>query len=131
MAYLPDAKKFDQDVARETRGEHLRNNEDIRRQRRFQHDGHIRCVEQFNGIRATLTTESVRFDRNLNAESLEVDDHCKNNDGSNEIHNIRQSVPPKCLSQRPPLIVPREQQMEKGHNGTLKLGSSPCIDSRR
>ena len=32
MAYLPDAKKFDQDVARETRGEHMGNDEDVRRQ---------------------------------------------------------------------------------------------------
>ena len=32
MAYLPDAKKFDQDVAREMRGEHMRNDEDVRRQ---------------------------------------------------------------------------------------------------
>jgi len=39
MAYLPDAQKFDQDVARETRGEHMRNDEDVRRQCRFQHDG--------------------------------------------------------------------------------------------
>ena len=32
MAYLPDAKKFDQDVAWEMRGEHMRNDEDVRRQ---------------------------------------------------------------------------------------------------
>jgi hypothetical protein len=86
--YLPNAEDLNKEVAGETRREHLRDDEHIRRQRRLQHDRHVRGIEELDGVRSPLTTELVALDGDLDAESLEVDDDGKNNDSREQAHNV-------------------------------------------
>lgn len=50
MTYLPDTKKFDEKIAGETSREHLRDDEDVRCQRGFEHDGHVGGIEELDGV---------------------------------------------------------------------------------
>ncbi len=58
----------------ETGGEHLGDNEYIGGESALKHDGHVRGVEELDGVGTTLTAEAVALDGDLNAEALEVDD---------------------------------------------------------
>ena len=75
-----------------------------------------------------MSAELVTLDGDLDAESLEVDDDGKDNDGREQAHNIRQPLPPESLAQRTAFIVPREQEVEHGDNGTLELGPTADVD---
>ena len=105
---LPNTKHLNKQVARETRSEHLRDDENVRGQSRLQHDGHVRGVEQLDGVGTTLATESVALDRDFNAESLEVDDDSENDDSRDQAHDVGEPLPPERLPEGTSLVVPGE-----------------------
>ena len=109
----------------------MRNDEDVGGQRGLEHDGHVRGVEELDGVRATLATELVALYGNFNAESLEVNDDSEDNDSRDEVHNIGKTFPPKSLSEGAALIVPGEEEMEESDESALKLGSSTNVDGGR
>ena len=115
----------------ETIGEHLRDDENVGSQRGLQHDGHIRGVEELDGIRTTLTTETVALDRDFDAETLEVDNDSENNDSSDQVHNVRKTVTPERFTKGTALVVPGEEKVEERDDGALKLGSTSSVDGSR
>ncbi len=100
----------------------------MRSERRLEHDWHVRCVEELDRVRATLTTETVALDWNLNTEALKVNDDGKHGKSGDEIHNVRKALTPESLSEGTTLIIPSEKKVEKGNDGTLELGSTAGID---
>ena len=86
--YLPDAKETNEEIVGETCGKHLGDDEDIGCESWLQHDGHVGGVEKFDGVGAALTTEAVRFDWNLDAESLQVNDNSENDNSGDEVHDV-------------------------------------------
>ncbi len=126
--YLPNSQKSDEEVAREAGSEHLGDNEDVGCQRRLQHDGHVRGVEELDGVGTTLSAEPVALDRNFNPESLEVDNSSENDDGCNEVHDIGEAVAPESFPERTALVVPGEKQMEQRDNGTLEFWATTSVD---
>ena len=50
LAGFPDTNKLDQKVVREARVEQLADQEDVGRQGCLQHDGHVRSVEETDGV---------------------------------------------------------------------------------
>ena len=95
------------------------------------HDGHVRGVEQLDGRRAALTTETVRLDGNLNAEALKVDDDDEDHDGRDEVHDVGETVAPERLTEGAALIIPSEEEVEERDDSTLKLGATAGVDGRR
>lgn len=79
---IPDTKEADEKVVREARVEHLADEEDIGGQSGLQHDGHVRGVEEADGVGTASTTLAGRLDGDLDTEALEVDDGNKDEDGS-------------------------------------------------
>lgn len=62
---------------------------------------------------------------------MEVNDDHEDEEGGEQVHHIRQILTIKRLLQRPRLVTPREQQMEKTNNRALKLRSPTRIHRRR
>jgi hypothetical protein len=60
---------------------------------------------------------------------LKVDDDGKDSESGDKIHHIRKALTPECLSKGAALIIPSEEKVEKGNDGTLKLRSAASIDS--
>lgn len=87
----------------------MRNNEDIGSESALEHDRHVGSVEELDWVASPLSPEPVALDGNFYPESLEVDDDNENNDGSDEIHHIRQSLPPESLTKCTAFIIPSEQ----------------------
>lgn len=126
--HLPNTEKTDEEIAREAGGQHLGHDEHVGRECRLQHDGHVRGIEELDGVRSTLTTEPVRLDRNLDAETLEIDNNGENDYGGDQVHDVGETVAPEGLTEGTPLVVPGEEEMEEGDDGAFELGTTSGVD---
>ena len=106
----------------------MREDEDIGSQGGLQHDRHVGGVKELDGVGSTLSTEPVRLYRDLNAESLEVDDGGENDGGGNEIHDVGKAGTPEGFTEGATLVVPGEEKMEEGNESTLEFWSTAGID---
>lgn len=106
----------------------MRDDEHVRRERRLEHDRHVRGIEQLDGIRPPLTPEPVALHRDLEPEALQVDDHREHHHRRDQVHHIRQALPPERLPQRAAFIVPREQEVEQADDRALEFGSAAGVD---
>ena len=131
FTYFPNTEQPDENVIGKTAEEHLREDEDIGRQGGLQHDWHIGSVEEFDGVGSALSTEPVRLYRDLNTESLEVDDGGEDDGGGNEIHDVRKTSTPKGLTEGATLVIPGEEEMEEGDESTLEFWSTAGVDGGR
>lgn len=126
--HLPDTQQFDQKVIGESTVEHLTDQVDITSQSRLEHDRHVGCVEQFNGVASPLTPHLARLDWNFNPESLQVNDDGENRNCRKEVHDIRQPFPVESFFQSSGFIVPSKQEVEKGDDGSFEFGASASVD---
>lgn len=97
----------------------------------IQHSRHVRRVEELDWVGSALSTESVALDGNLDAESLKVDDEGEHGNGRDEVHDVRETLAVERFLERATLVVPGEEEVEQGDEGTLELGSSTSVDRRR
>lgn len=95
----------------------------------MQHDRHVGSVEELDRVGSTLSTEPVRLYRDLNTESLEVDDGGENDGSGNEIHDVWKASAPEGLTEGATLVVPGEEEMEESDKGTLEFWSTAGVDS--
>ena len=66
----PDAQQVDQNVSREFRREHLRDDVEVGDESRLKDDRDVRRVEQLDRVRRRLATVTGGFDRQINAKTL-------------------------------------------------------------
>jgi hypothetical protein len=95
LTYLPNFGLFHKEIVGETGAEHLADDVDMRGKYRLEHNEHVRRVEEFDGVRATLSTEAVALDRNLDAETLKVNHDGKYSKCGDEVHYVRQTFTPE------------------------------------
>ena len=125
---LPDTEKLDKEVVGEAAVQHLGDQEDVGRESRLQHDGHVGGVEQADGVRAADTTLASRLDGDLNAETLEVDDSAEDDDSGDQVHDVGQVLAVESLAESDGLVGPGEEQVDKGNDGTLELGTTASVN---
>lgn len=128
---LPNTDEADEHVLGETAVEHLRNQEDVGAEGRLEHDGHVAGIEEANGVGATGSTLAAGLDGNLDAEALEVDDRGEDDEGSEQVHDVRERLAVESLAESLPLVAPSEEEVEEGNDGTLELGSTASVDGGR
>jgi len=75
-----------------------------------------------------LATETIALDWDLNAEALKVNDNGKHGKSSDEVHHVGKTLTPESLPKGPTLIIPGKEEVEKGDDGSLELGSTASID---
>jgi len=129
LTHLPDTEKLDEEVVGEPGRKHLRDQEDVGGQGALEHDGHVGGVEQLDGVRASLTAHLGRLDGNFNPETLQVDDRGEHGNGSEQVHDVWKSLPVEGLLERTSLVVPSEQEVEQGNDGTFEFGATASVDS--
>lgn len=128
ITHLPNAEQLNKNIVRKTAEEHLREDEDVGGQGGLQHNRHVGGVEELDGVGSTLAAESVGLNRDLDAETLEVDDGGENNGGGNEVHDIGKASTPESLAKSATLVVPGEEEVEEGNKRTLEFWSTTSID---
>lgn len=88
LARLPDTDEAHEQVVGEAAEEHLRDEEDVGGQRGLQHDGHVRGVEEADGVGAAHAALAGGLDGDFDAEALQVDDGAKDDERCDEIHDV-------------------------------------------
>jgi hypothetical protein len=73
----------------------------------------------------------VTLDEDLDPKTLQVDDGGEDNDGRDEVHNVRQTFPPKHFMECTSRIAPNEDEIEQRKDSTLEFGSTSNVDSGR
>jgi hypothetical protein len=127
--YLPNPKELNKEILGKTGEEHLANDVDVGSEGRFEHDWHVRSVEELDWVRATLAAETVALDWNLDAEALKVNDDGKHGKSGDKIHHVRKALSPESFSKGTAFVVPSKKKVEEGNDGTLKLRPTASIDS--
>lgn len=94
----------------------------------MEHNGDVRGVEQFDGVRSLLSSLLGILHGEIHTETLEVDNNDENEDCSEEVGNVREVLPVECLLESTDLVVTGEQEVEKGDDGSLKLSSTASVD---
>ena len=125
---LPDTEEADEEVLGEARVQHLADEEDVGRESRLQHDGHVGGVEEADGVRATGTTLARGLDGDLDAEALEIDDGGEDYKGGEEVHDVGEVLSVEGLLESSLLVGPGHEEVEEGNDGTLELGTTASVD---
>lgn len=118
---MPLADQADQKVVRESVKEQLRDEENVRHKGRLQHDRHVRRVEQLDGVGTLLSSHPGRFDRQFNAEALQVNDNRKDDHSRGQVHHVRQVLTQQGFLNCAELVGTGEEEMEKGNESALKF----------
>jgi len=125
---LPDTQKVHEKVAAESRGQHLRDNVQVGDERRLEDDGDVRGVEELDGVASVVSSVSSRFDGKVDSKALEVDDDAKDQDGGEEVHDVRQVLSVERLSESSELVASGGQQVEESNDSALEFGTSSSVD---
>lgn len=72
LASLPNTEHLDEKVVGKLVVKHLAEKEDVGGESRLEHDGHVRGVEEADGVGAAHATLAGRLDGNLDAEAWEL-----------------------------------------------------------
>ena len=70
----------------------------------MQDDWDVGGVEQFDWVRSVVTSESSRFDWQVDSETLEVDDNGEDDDGGNQVHDVGQVLSVEGFSEGPGFV---------------------------
>lgn len=62
---------------------------------------------------------------------MKVNHSSKDSDGREEVHNVGKTITVEGFLESAGLVVPSEQKVEEGDDGTFKLGSTTSVDSVR
>ena len=130
LTRLPDTEKLDQEVIREARVQHLTDKEDVGGQSGLEHNGHVRGIEETNGVGSTHSTLAGRLDGNLNAEALQVDNGSEDDESRQQVHNVRKVLAVESFLQSTLLVGPGQQKVEQSDDRTLELRTTASVDGR-
>jgi len=76
-----------------------------------------------------LATETVGLDRKLDAEALQIDDDCENDNGREEIHNVGEIGAVESLLECASLVLSGEEEMNKRNDGAFEFRAATGVDS--
>lgn len=107
--WFPNSKQLDKEIVGEAGVEHLADQEDVGRERRLKHDGHVGGVEEADGVRSARTTLAGRLNGDFDSEALEVDNGSKDNESRQQVHDVGQVLSVESLLESALLVGPGEQ----------------------
>ena len=94
----------------------------------MQHDGHVGGVEEADGVRTAGATLAGGLDRDLDAETLEVDDGGEDDEGCEQVHDVGEVLSIERLLESTLLVGPCEEQVEERNDGALEFWATAGVD---
>lgn len=125
---LPASEKADQWVRWESSEEHLGQEVEVGDQGSLQDNWDVGGVEKLDWVRSGGSSLSLVLDRQVDAESLEVDDDEEDKSGSQQIGDVWQVLSVEGLLESADLVVSGDQEVDQGDESSLELGSSSSVD---
>jgi hypothetical protein len=89
----------------------------------LEHDWHITRVKEFDRVGSLLSTVFVGLDRNLDTESLEVDNNGENEHSGHKVHQVWQVLSVKGFLESAELVASAKEEMEEGDDRPFKFGT--------
>lgn len=90
-------------------------------------DWDVRGVEELDWVAAVLSTVAGRLDWEVNAESLEVDNHSEHEEGGHQVHQVREVLAVEGFTESTDLVGAGSKKMEEGDNGSFELSSASGV----
>jgi len=97
---------------------YLRDNVEVGDESRLENDWNIRSVKEFDGVRRVLSTIASGFDGQIDAETLEIYDNRKDQNGGQKVHQVGQVLAVESFTESANLVLTGSQQVEKGNHST-------------
>lgn len=126
---LPLSKKSNQNIGWGSVVQELRDKVQVGDKGSLQDDGHVGCVEKLDGVCSLLSSILLVLDRKIDSPSLEVDDNDKDQNGCQQVCQVRQVLTVESLTKSANLVVTSDEKVEKSNDSTFKLSSSPSVNS--
>jgi hypothetical protein len=120
----PDTENTKDRVSGEALVDQLGDEEEVANESTLKNDGHVGGVEKLDGVRSISTTNTLVLQRNVDTETLEVNDNNEHNDGCEQVGDVGEVLSVEGLLEGASLILTSDQQMEESDNGTLELSST-------
>mmetsp|Transcript_97284 Transcript_97284/g.197633 ORF Transcript_97284/g.197633 Transcript_97284/m.197633 type:complete len:291 (-) Transcript_97284:677-1549(-) len=124
---LPLPQEIDEHVRLEAAVKELREEVQVRDQRRLQDDGNVRGVEQLDGVRAHLAPDLLVLHGQVHAEALEVDHDEEDQHGGKEGGDVRRVLSVESLLECHDLVALGEEEVEERDDRALKLGALASV----
>lgn len=90
-------------------------------------DWNVGGVEELDWVAAVLSTVAGRLDWEVDTESLEVDNHRKNEESSHQVHQVWKVLTVESLTKGTDLVGAGGKKMEKSNDGSFELGSTSGV----
>lgn len=94
----------------------------------MKHDGHVRGVEEADGVGTAGAALAGGLDWDLDAEALEVDDGGEDDEGCEQVHDVGEILSVECLLESTLLVGPCEEQVEERNDGAFEFWASAGVD---
>mmetsp|Transcript_29905 Transcript_29905/g.54997 ORF Transcript_29905/g.54997 Transcript_29905/m.54997 type:complete len:351 (+) Transcript_29905:815-1867(+) len=131
LTVLPLAENAHQDIGGSAVVQQLTDEVEVRNQSCLKDDGHVGSVKQFDGVCTLLSTVLLVLHGEDNPPSLKVDDNHKDEDRGGEVGQVRQILSVDGLLDGADLVIARDEQVEKGDDGTFELRTASSVDGGR
>jgi len=121
---LPLAEKSDGEEVSESSVEELREEIEVGDQSSVEHDGDVGSVEQLDGEVGGVTSNTLLLNVKINSETLEVNDDEEDEDGSEQVVQVGETLSVESLLEGSDLVGFGDQEVEEGDDGTFVLSTS-------
>ena len=128
LRFLPLAEEADEDVGGGAVVQQLGHEVQVADEGRLQDDGHVAGVEELDGVAALAATVLGVLHGQVDPPALEVDHHEEDHGGTDEVGEVGEVLAVERLHDGLGLVLPGDDQVEKGNDGTLKLSSLSSVD---
>ena len=109
----------------------MRQEKQVGHQGRVQDDGNVGRVKQLDGVGLGPAAHLAMLDGQVHAKALEVDDHHEHQHRGQQVGDVGQVLAIKRFLQGAHLVAARDEQVEQGQDGALKLGAAARVDGGR
>ena len=130
LGLLPATKELDQEVASVAFVQQLGDEVEVGHQRGLQDDGHVRRVEELDGVSLLHAAAALGRHRKVDPEALEVDHHEEDQNRGQQVGDVRQVGAVECLLERAHLVSAGDEEVEERNDSTLELGTLASVHSR-
>lgn len=121
---LPLAEKSDGEEVSESSVEELREEIEVGDQSSVKHDGDVGSVEQLDGEVGGMTSNTLLLNMKINSETLEVNDDKEDEDGSEQVIQVGETLSVESLLEGSDLVGFRDQEVEESDDGAFVLSTS-------
>lgn len=125
---LPSSQDLYEGIGTVTLEKYLGDKVKVRDESRLENDGHVGGVEELDGVVHDSTAGSLRLERELNLEALEVNHHAENCNGGKELDHVGHTLAVESFLQGLGLIRACEQELEHVDQSAFKLGTGALVE---